>query len=245
MPKAPAKTPAAKKAAVAADKAHGTETPAAVETAAEEPVVEEATEETATEVEEATETEQETSATEATGEPTDFDHIIDLARAVDKKFGSETPKEGTQHFMLRILTALTDSETEQFETLPPTAQEWYENSVAFANDKKDVVPPTGYEPPAKAAAAPAKKAATGKTPKEPKAPKEKKVREPKPPKEKKVRKASKTYPIRLMVCKNPSITLEQLAAALPNTGKTTLSTLRSDTLAALKAAAECGWSAPA
>ncbi len=223
--KAAAKTPAAK-AEAAADAAHGTDT--AVE--------ETATEETATEET----TEREAPAMEAAPTPTDFDNLVDLARAIDPKFGSESAKEGTQHFLIRLLTALADSTTEQFDTLDLSAQTWYENAVAEGNDKKDITPPTGYASPASAPKqaaekkAAAKKTATAKAPREPKAPKEKKVRE-----------ASKTYPIRMLVCKDPSITLEALQAALPTTGKTTLSTLRSDTLAALKAAQECGWSAPA
>ena len=241
MAKAAAKTPAPKKATAksapaktkaetAADLAHGTEE--------EEVTEEEVTEET----EEQEAAEREAPAMEAAAEPTDFDQLLDLSRAIDPKFGSEMAKEGTQHFLVRMLTALTDSTAEQFDSLPLTAQTWYENAVEEGNNKQDITPPDGYIAPSAAApaakkAAGKKKAATAKTPKEPKA--------PKAPKVPKVREASKTYPIRLLVCKNPSITLEALVAALPSAGKTTISTVRSDALATLKAAAESGWSAPA
>ncbi len=210
----------------------------------------EAGEETATEetTEAAEEPTREAPAMEASGEPTDFDHLLDLSRAIDPKFGSETAKEGTQHFLIRMLTALAESTTEQFDTLPITAQTWYENACAEGNAKKDITPPDGYASPAaivaekKSAAKAEKKAAAPK--KEAGAKKERTPREPKAPKEKKVREASKTFPIRLAVAADPTISLAALTEQLPSTGKTTLSTLRADTVAALRAAIQCGWTPP-
>jgi len=216
---APAKRAAAVKEAAAADAALDTK-PAETEAAAEEPA-------------------REAAPMQAASEPTDFDHLLDLARAIDPKFGNESAKEGTQHFLIRLLTVLADSSSEQFESLPVSAQTWYENGVEAGNDKQDIAPPDGYAAPsAKPAtekkAAGEKKKAAAKTPREPKAPKEKKVRE-----------ASKTMPVRLAVVTNPSITLEELAKLLPAIGKSTLSTTRSDTLATLAAVKEAGWTAPA
>jgi len=237
MPKpAPAKKAASKvapaKAAAEADAALDTKPEAVEET--------EATEEAEAATEEETPA-REAPAMEAQGEPTDFDQILDLCRVIDKTFGSEMAKEGQQHFLMRMLSALNNSTTEQFDSLPVSAQTWYENSVEQANKEEQLTPPDGYIPAAKPAAkkAAAKKEAAPKTPKAPKEPKA-----PKAPKEKKPREASKTMPVRLAVCADPSISLEALMKQLPSIGKSTLSTTRSDTLATLEAARNAGWTPP-
>lgn len=184
--------------------------------------------------------EREAPAMEAAADPTDFDQLLDLSRAIDPKFGSETSKEGQNHFFQRILTAVGACSTEQFDSLPVTAQTWYENSVAEANAKRDITAPAGYtKPEAAAKTAAVKKTAVAK---------EKKAATPKTPKvkkEKAPRTASKTMPVRLAVTKNPAITLAELEALLPDIGRSTLSTTRSDTLATLEAAKNSGWRMPA
>jgi len=229
MPKsAPAKkAPAAKKEAAKA----AAQADAALDTKPE------ATEETAPVAEEPT---REAAPMQAAAEPTDFDQLLDLARSLAPDFGSDGAKEGTQHFLGRILTALADSTTEQFETLPVSAQTWYENGCAEGNAGKPISEPAGYMKPA----AVAKEATAGKKAAEKKAAAPKKERKAAAPKEKKPREASKTMPVRMAVCSNPAITLEQLVALLPAIGKSTLSTTRSDTLATLEAARNSGWTAP-
>ena len=234
MPKAPAKKSAAKKAVPpAADTTLSTKPKAGNEPA---PPADETTDETV---------QREAPLMQAADEPTDFDNLVDCARVVDKTFGSEMPKEGTNNFMLRLLTAISNTTTEQFDSLSLSAQTWYENGCQEGNDKKDITPPAGYISPAakpaaakKAAgekkAAGAKKAAAPKEPKAPKAPKEKKVRE-----------ASKTMPVRLAMCADPSLTVEQLVVLLPKIGRSTLATTRADVLATLNAARNSGWTAPA
>jgi len=235
------KAPATKKAAPAKQKAAPAKQKAAAVTELE--VVEteaEAEPETVTEPEADAEPTREAPAMEAAGEPTDFDHLLDLARVVNKNFGSEMPQEGTQNFLLRLLTAVADTSMEQFESLPETAQTWYENAVAQGTAKEELTPPDGYIKPAAAAKATAKKTAA----KEKAAAKVKTPKAPKAPKEKAPRTASKTMPVRLAVCANPKITLDELIAALPTIGKSTLSTTRSDTLATLEAAQKSGWAMP-
>ena len=187
MPKAPAKKSAAKKAVPpAADTTLSTKPKAGNEPA---PPADETTDETV---------QREAPPMQAADEPTDFDNLVDCARVVDKTFGSEMPKEGTNNFMLRLLTAI---------------------SKKAAGEKK---------------AAAVKKEKAAKEPKDPKAPKEKKVRE-----------ASKTMPVRLAMCADPSLTVEQLVVLLPKIGRSTLATTRADVLATLNAARNSGWTAPA
>ena len=169
MPKAPAKKSAAKKAVPpAAVKAALSTEPA--------PPADETTDETV---------QREAPLMQAADEPTDFDNLVDCARVVDKTFGSEMPKEGTNNFMLRLLTAISNTTTEQFDSLSLSAQTWYENGCQEGNDKKDITPPTGYVKPEVAAKATVTKKAAGekkaavvkkeKAAKAPKAPKEPKA----------------------------------------------------------------------
>lgn len=205
---------------------------------------------------EETETEpaEEVVAVVADAEITDFDNLLDLARAVDAKFGSEAPKEGTQHFMERLLTAVSECEQEQWDSLSASAQDWYEAGVVARRARQDVEPPVGYASPAPVAAAvksgpgrPKKEATEAGTVKAPrtakvKTPRATKVKEPKAPK---VRNASKTMPVRLAVSAKPTITLAELIDLLPDVGRATLSTTRSDTLATLEAMRNTGWKPPA
>ena len=217
MPKAPAKKSAAKKAVPpAADAVLSTETA---------PPADETTDETVDEL-------------------TDFDNLVDCARVVDKTFGSEMPKEGTNNFMLRLLTAISNTTTEQFDSLSLSAQTWYENGCQEGNDKKDITPPAGYVKPEVAAKATVTKKAAGEK-KAAVVKKEKAAKEPKAPKEKKVREASTTMPVRLAMCADPSLTVEQLVALLPKIGRSTLATTRADVLATLNATRNSGWTAPA
>ena len=233
MPKAPAKKSAAKKAVPpAADAALSTKPKAVTEPA---PPADETTDETV---------QREAPLMQAADEPTDFDNLVDCARVVDKTFGSEMPKEGTNNFLLRLLTAISNTTTEQFDSLPLSAQTWYENGCQEGNDKKDITPPTGYVKPEVAAKATVTKKAAGEK-KAAVVKKEKAAKEPKAPKEKKVREASKTMPVRLAMCADPSLTVEQLVALLPKISRSTLATTRADVLATLKAARNSGWTAPA
>ena len=230
MPKAPAKKSAAKKAVPpAADTTLSTKPKAGNEPA---PPADETTDETV---------QREAPLMQAADEPTDFDNLVDCARVVDKTFGSEMPKEGTNNFMLRLLTAISNTTTEQFDSLSLSAQTWYENGCQEGNDKKDITPPTGYVKPEVAAKATVTKKAAG----EKKAAVVKKEKAAKAPKEKKVREASKTMPVRLAMCADPSLTVEQLVVLLPKIGRSTLATTRADVLATLNAARNSGWTAPA
>ena len=238
MAKAATKTSAPKKKA--ADRK------AAIKEAAKADAVLDAKSEASAEAEEtATEEEptREAPAMDAAAEPTDFDNLVDLARAVVPEFGSEMAKEGTQHFLLRLLTAIGKSESEQFDTLSLTAQTWYENGCQEGNDKKDITPPDGYTSPVKVPAekkAAGKKTAGEKAPKAPKEPKPPRVKKEKTPK---VRE-NKTMPVREKLCSDPTMSLEQLMSLFPTVGKSTLSTARSDVAATLKAALAVGWTPP-
>ena len=233
MPKAPAKKSAAKRAVPpAADTTLSTKSKASNEPA---PPADETTDETV---------QRASPPMQAADEPTDFDNLVDCARVVDKTFGSEMPKEGTNNFMIRLLTAISNTTTEQFDSLPLSAQTWYENGCQEGNDKKDITPPTGYVKPEVAAKATVTKKAAGEK-KAAVVKKEKAAKEPKAPKEKKVREASKTMPVRLAMCADPSLTVEQLVVLLPKIGRSTLATTRADVLATLNAARNSGWTAPA
>ena len=198
--------------------------------------------------------------TETNEEPTFHDHLLDLARSADKSFLVMNAKEKRDVYLKRLLMTCSDATDENYASLPKPVQKWFEKAAAANNagetipqlpglDDKTVAPATGKKelPLAlKAAneARAAKKAAVEASGEKPeKTPRVKKEKAPKEP-----RGEGKTQVIRVALAQNPEIKLDELTKIVhdqhPDIALTTISTIRSDGSAMIRALKAAGWKAP-
>lgn len=156
------------------------------------------------------------------------DELLDAAGTAEGGFKSQDSKEDDKKYFERLLTAVGELDEKVFDSLSESAQAWYNEAVEAMNAGNNAAAPEGFVSKKGAKTAPA----TGKTSTEKKT--------PAPPKEKPPRSASKTFSIRVSVCKDPKISLADLLKAHPGMNSSTVSTIRSDVLATIEAAQQAG-----
>lgn len=165
--------------------------------------------------------------------PTIYDALVDVAKK-GRKFPALATSETTPEYLKRLTQAVSNSSKDDFDAMPEAAQLWFDAAADALNEGGEVPEPEGFD--REEILGNARPRMIGR------------------PREKLTRGDGKSAKIRRAVIANPNITLKDLTEKMhsegvidpsASRGKTTVATLRYDTLATLKLLADMGWRPPA
>lgn len=202
-----------------------------------------------------------------------YDQIEAAVLELDEKF-KRTKKETTNDYLARILVLLGELPEDDFAALPEPVQEWQAEAATAYNAEEEIPVPDGYDDPeaaapeeepeeepevapkkgaAKKAPAPAAKPTSKKAPVEEEESEEETEEDPTPAKKPFGGKQAApftakpdgvTFQLRLLIAKNPDISVEDLKKQMEKKGHavktSTASTIRGDMLATIRALKEAG-----
>ena len=79
--------------------------------------------------------------------PSVFDQLMRAAKETDEEFEEQGENEGTQEFLMRLVSVIDGADDSVFDTLTNDAMDWYNDSAKSVNNELELTEPEGYTEP--------------------------------------------------------------------------------------------------